>query len=543
MTLTKNEINRILETLPVGFYAKTKINVECVDGSQSYYDESAEKIVVGVDTINMGLAKVADDFDTAVAVRTVFYHEVSHLILTPISLIKNPRYYSSMLADKIAYYLNISLSSQEAFDLINIVEDERIESALRNFYLNTNFRWFVTQQYNGQPFVTAQDIFYAAVRFRMGDEKILKAVSDLIIKFKWFTRDSYVINRDNNRIEISEYIADIAKLYVMCVQKNNENQQQKNNSTNNNKEQNKNNTNQQQKENNMSEPSSENQCNDSQTDDGSDVDDEIEDISEDDAENKSNNINQDNPDNMDNCHPDEAMSSDEIIELAAKIFDKFQNFEMTNEFRRIFKQFKTRGNVGGHTNAYSGVIDPRNAARKDYRYFTRINTENNGGAGKLHLNLWIDCSGSYSSNELITNQIIKALEIVERENKIFTFDVMDINDGVNIHPKNKRYIKASGGNCLCEAMDTTFKAMQKPDARNYNIVLYDGIAYRSGEQKMFSAWNHDNVFIISDTDNERPIKANCKKAKTMFVHWSCGKSYATLLGEKIYSILRVGFGA
>ena len=62
MILTKNEINRILETLPVGYYAKTKINVECVDGSQSYYDESAEKIVVGVDTINMGLKNVSEDF-------------------------------------------------------------------------------------------------------------------------------------------------------------------------------------------------------------------------------------------------------------------------------------------------------------------------------------------------------------------------------------------------------------------------------------------------------------------------------------------------
>lgn len=523
MVLTKNEINRILETLPVGFYAKTKINVECVDGSQSYYDESAEKIVVGVDTINMGLAKVAEDFDTEVAVRTVFYHEVSHLILTPYVLVKSPSYYSRDLANRIFAHAGHSLSENDAFSLINITEDERIESALRNYYMNTNFRWFVTQQYSGEPLVEPKDIFYAALRFRIGSEDILKAVSELIIKYKKFTRDNGTFLDEQGWHYVTDYIADIANLYIMCIT---ESEKQKKDNQDSDTKDNKDSS-ETQDNNHPEQPKA-----DKSHDDDNDSND-----SSDDSDERINGC------EYSKCNSEEQLTDEDAENLFSAVFDGLKNAAMINEFRRIFKQFKTRGNVGGHTNAYSGVINPRNAGRSDYRYFTRTNTENNGGAGKLHLNLWIDCSGSYSSNQYVTNQIIKALEIVERENRVFSFDVMDINMGVHVHDKNNRYIRTEGGNYLSYEMDAKFKAMQKPDARNYNIVLYDGMAYQSGEQKLFGAWNHDNVYIISDTDNEKPIRANCKKAKTLFVSWGCGKSYAQILEEKIYNILRVGFGA
>ena len=534
MVLTKNEINRILETLPVGFYAKTKINVECADGSMSYFDESAEKIVVGVDTINLGLKKVANGFDTTIAVRTVFYHEISHLILTPHAMTLHPEYYAGELVGKIRRYTNKELTTKEAFDLINITEDERIESALRNYYMNTNFRWFVTQQYSGEPLVEPKDIFYAALRFRIGSESILKAVSELIIKYKKFTRDNWNIMTEGGWLDLGAYITDIAHLYEMCVRESEEqkkdNQNKKDDSDNNQSEKLKSDENQNGTGNSAGK-------NDEQSDE------EPEETAAPDKASNEPGCQDGNGDRPTEFDPAEQLDYEDAEQLFAKAFDSLRNNEMINEFRRIFKQFKTRGNVGGHTNAYSGVINPRNAARSDYRYFTRTNTENNGGAGKLHLNLWIDCSGSYSSNEMVTNQIIKALEIVEHENKIFSFDVMDINQGVHVHEKNKRYIETHGGNYLTYEMDTKFKAMQKADARNYNIVLYDGMAYQSGQQKLFGAWNHDNVFIISDSDNEKPIRANCKKAKMLFVHWGCGKSYAQMLEEKIYNILRVGFGA
>lgn len=539
MRLTKNEINRILETLPVGFYAKTKINVECIEGLQSYYDESSEKIVVGVDTINLGLKKVSEDFDTSVAVRTVFYHEVSHLILTPYTLIKNASYYSRELLNRIYLITKQHIEENIAFDLINIAEDERIESALRNYYINTDFRWFVTQQYSGDPLIDPKDIFYAAVRFRIGSENILKAVSDLVIKYKKFTRNNSSIACEDNWYSIGDYMADIANLYALCIA---ESENQKKDNQNNNIEYNK----------DISNPQEDRQSEQTEPDESQSNIYNNKDNKLNNDQNDTSSVENDEANNGDGhgsgrkyseLNSEEQLSPEDAEKLFSDIFDGLKNTKMINEFRRIFKQFKTRGNVGGHTNAYSGVINPRNIGNKDYKYFTRTNTENNGGAGKLHLNLWIDCSGSYSSNEKVTNQIIKALEIVERENRVFSFDVMDINMGVHIHDKNNRYIRTGGGNYLSYEMHEKFITMQKPDARNYNIVLYDGMAYRSGEHKLFSAWNHDNVYIISDTDNEKPIRANCKKAKTLFVHQYYDKTYARILEEKIYNILRAGFGA
>ena len=570
MKLTQNEVNQILKILPIGYYAKTGINVECSSGNKCYFDNSNDKIVIGYDIVNLALEKVPEDFNPEVAVRTILYHEVSHLILSSKVMVADAKHYAGIMVDHLFNH-NITISNQEAFDLINIFEDERIETIFKTYYMLTDFKWFVKSVNGTQKPTDARQYFYSVVRFRNCENtSILQMVEDLIIKYKWITRDkSSIYTSDGGWIYIKNYVKDIAELYIACTKEFNNNQKEDDNpnSSSENKPEdsnieinevnnNQNNVNELQpksedeeektKSDNNSSPSEEDKPkdkeeeaesnNDSSTPEEDDESGETEDIEE------SDNAQSEDGGTGEDYSP--ILSNEELDQLFTNTFCGKINSKMIDEFRRIFKQFKTRGNVGGHTNAYSGVINPRNIVNNDYKYFTRTNTDNNGGAGKLHLNLWIDCSGSYQSNEAVTNQIIKALEIIERENKIFSFDVIEINCGVIIKNKNDRYINANGGNTLSSKYFEAFRKMQRPDARNYNIVLYDGQAwYSKSELSNFKAWDHDNVFIIADECNAKYIKTKCKSAKTLFVNYWASKSYAEILEEKIYNILRVAFGA
>jgi len=545
MQLNKNEVNQILKTLPIGYYAKTGVDVECADGDACYFDNHSDKIVIGYDIVNHALATVDDSFDPEVAVRTILYHEVSHLILSPRYYIENTKYFTNIFASYVAEHIFINLSHPECLDLINIFEDERIESVLKNYYLRTNFKWFVKTQYHGQKPHDVRELFYYAVRYRICDDKnILDMVSSAIAEFKGFSREvSYIPEEDKT---LANYISAIANIYVACyklmmkmsAEKNNQNAQ-----------------NDEQDESDEQNNETSNVAQSMASEQGDDEDGENESTTvidcgektpDDDKQTECDGSTVEGVGEAPQSGDNETLDNESIDRLFERVFCATRNDAMATEFRRIFKQFKTRGNVGGHVNAYSGVINPRNIGNSDYKYFTRTNTENNGGAGKLHLNLWIDCSGSYTKNVVVTNQIIKALEIVERENKIFSFDVIEINWGVVVHDKNNRYITAGGGNKLDYEYFDAFRRMQKADARNYNIVLYDGVAWwNTNEVSNFKAWNHNNVFIIADEDNAKYIKTKCKAAKTLFVTsgmlWN--KSYATMLSEKIYDILRIAFGA
>lgn len=546
MKLTQNEVNQILKTLPIGYYAKTGINVECSSGNKCYFDDSHDKIVIGYDIVNLALEKVPEDFNSEVAVRTILYHEVSHLILSPKVMVIDAKRYAGIMADYLFKY-NIKISNQEAFDLINIFEDERIETIFKAYYMLTDFKWFVKSVNGTQKPTDIEQYFYSVVRFRdCENTSILQMVEDLIIKYKWMTRNkSSIYNSiDGSCLYVTNYVQDIAELYIACNKEFNNNQKEDDNS----------NSSSENKSEDLNNEVSNNQSNvnelhpeskdEEETESSNNSSTPEEDDESDEPENTEESDSAQSEDGGTGEDYSPILSNEELDQLFTSTFRGKINNKMIDEFRRIFKQFKTRGNVGGHTNAYSGVINPRNIGNNDYKYFTRTNTENNGGAGKLHLNLWIDCSGSYRSNEEVTNQIIKALEIIERENKIFSFDVIEINSGVVIKNKNDRYINANGGNTLSPKYFEAFRKMQKADSRNFNIVLYDGQAwYNKSELSNFKAWNHDNVFIIADECNAQHIKTKCKSAKTLFVNYWDSKSYAEILEEKIYNILRVAFGA
>ena len=104
MDISFGRVKEIAESLPIGFDAKEKIELIVSNDEQvSYYAPLENKIVISYSTILQALRKINDnDPYVETAVRSILYHEVSHALLTP--------------------------KSMSVTDIINIFEDERIES-------------------------------------------------------------------------------------------------------------------------------------------------------------------------------------------------------------------------------------------------------------------------------------------------------------------------------------------------------------------------------------------------------------------------------
>jgi len=541
MKLSINEVNNILKTLPIGYYAGTGVEVCCDEGNACYFDHHDNHIHIGYDIVNAALANVTDEskIDEETAVRTVLYHEVSHMVLTD--------------AYTIEHWCNRS-----DFNIMNIFEDERIETLLRNYYMRTNFKTFVKLVNNAKETdeaLTAESFFYSIVRYRKGPEQFVKMVDEIIEKSKYIKPNSGPYRTTKQGYYTSyEYIQSVLNFYKMVKEffeqnkeniekeQNQQNEENDKNNENNNEEQNSSESesnNQNAEDNNESENENTNQDRGGRYENSSDGDpDNSESTKYDDVEQS---------DDGEISNEGEMLSNEELDELFGTFFGGHKNTKMIENFKQIFKQFNKRGNVGGHSTGYSGIINPRNIARDDYKYFDRVANTNNNGAAAMHLNLWIDVSGSYKCNETTTNQIIYALEAVEKENKVFSFDVIAVSHGHKILEKTKRYITAGGCNYLDTQLDSDFKKMQKPNARNYNIVLFDGQCYTSNRDALnLRAFNHDNVFIISDQENFSALNRYCKKPHKVYQASRCSekyKSYSEMLEEKINDVLRVAFGA
>lgn len=98
-------------------------------------------------------------------------------------------------------------------------------------------------------------------------------------------------------------------------------------------------------------------------------------------------------------------------------------------------------------NTYSGVFDPRSVIRDDYKWFVQQNRQGNVKQfSKIKLNLFIDNSGSFHSNETIVNQLLFALKKLEQQEPNFTFDLITMNTRFELKKKNKRELHCGGGN-------------------------------------------------------------------------------------------------
>lgn len=468
MTISKINVQNIFNTLPIGYYLGRNIPCTIEDTDTAYFDPANDRIVIGYNLIANALKNVDETVvDVESVIRGVLYHEISHTILTPQNL---------KTKDTTTYN-----------DIINIFEDERIETLMKNYYMNVDFKNNlyiinnVTEDDLRAP-KTAKQAFYDLVRFHIGETYWLDKVQNIISKYS-------SINSATKSV-VKDYRNDIIDLYKKFTKSFKEKEINNNNSS-------------------SSNPSV-NGCTHSDT-----------------LSNNSSNIIKSSIDsNGDNEYniPD----ADNHIKNAIKnSINRYYDADCYNQLNEIItNKLKQKSSSGKAISSYSGRFNPRSVVREDYKWWIQQNRAGHiQHYSKVHFNLFIDNSGSFSSNDNKMNTFIRTLEKIK--NEAFSFDIITINTAIDEWPDSHRIFVSNGGNCLTDSIAAVIKRHKKPNTNTYNIVLFDGDAHtddpcgRTDGTDPFRHFDGDRTIIISDITNNRYIKKSIKKAKVVYTNKYC----------------------
>ena len=191
MKVSFETVNSIYKTLPTGYYLGRKINHTLSEtSSMTAYNPFEDAIIVSYPTIARMIEQADSDrinetYGIDSVIRGLLYHEVSHAILT---------------SKELCGFAH----TKKEHDIVNIVEDERIETLLATFFLKVDFKRNIVllNNYRGKAPVSAWDAFYQLVRYHKGEEKWIKALKNLIITYKNLnaTSDRYACERYHNAI-------------------------------------------------------------------------------------------------------------------------------------------------------------------------------------------------------------------------------------------------------------------------------------------------------------------------------------------------------
>lgn len=501
MKITFNEIEKILKTLPIGYYLKRNVDVALdPDTECSYYVPMEDAIRISFKQLEGAFESVKKTKNVEKIVRGMLYHEVSHAFITP----KNLRMTSWM----------------------NTFEDERIESVLRHYYLNTNFRELVklVNNFKDEKPANAKQAFYQLVRYRVGDKDWLKRLHELIQKYR-------TLNRRSEYYDVWEYEKDVRNFYENFMTWYEMNHPELDEIKS-----------QPEVPSASSCESDESSESATESDESDDESDEETDETTDDESNEENDEAV-NLESDEESESDESLSSKEIDNLMSDALNELVDKEMIESVQQILQRIsKSTSKNGSAINAYSGVFDPRSVVRDDYKYFVQQNRIGHIKAfSKVHLNLFIDRSGSFRSSQDTVNKLLYSLRLFENSNPNFTFDLVTCGMGERLETKKDRIMECRGGNKLDHNAFDLFKKLQFAGQTNYNIVLFDGDAFSdysyketAEAQKNFGAFNASNVTIISDYDNKDAIEKYACSAKKIFTY-----DYANELCKNVMNALQM----
>lgn len=482
--MTYNEINQVLNTLPIGYYCGRRVNVSLdKDAEMSGFNLFEDKIVISYPQVEAALGDLEVNETT---VRTALYHELSHAILTPLCMAPTPER--------------------------NIFEDERIETILDGYYYDTDFKrtkYLINGEEPGnvsEP-QNAIQAFYHLVRYRIGEEKWLRRVENIIKK-------NASLDRESSRYATRLYCEAIDQLYEDFKQefykKNPEKVQNEKNGL------------------------------------GSKGDKHIAGKPQSAAAGEKEGIESGNGE----CQGDVDVEGDPFHGRMSdakfrSVQSKFRktiaelHLDCEKSIETIINNFHKKTNSGNGTTGYSGVFNPRRAGDEDYRFFDRaIAAVGSNKFGSCHLNLFIDRSGSFRDDQNKVNALIKILTHIEKANPNFSLDICTIGMTNKLAETiQERELCCGGGNDIPHDIFDIWRKLQKPNTLNYNIVLFDGDAFSDGnEYKNFSAFNHSNCTIVTDRDNKRYADRYINAARVVYT-----EEYVKDFEENIIAALQRAF--
>lgn len=455
MVYSKTEVEKVIKTLPISYYAFKEMPVQLTDENRTYINLTTCAINISYPMIRKAMEdaeRKGVEMDTESVCRALLYHEVSHALLTPMDMKNNPAFY-------------------------NVFEDERIETVLYNYYINVDFKANVKHICGwDKPYEprNADEAFFQTVRFRYGKLEHLKRVEQIIEKYTFI--NSSCAHADGNTL--SNYEKSIKVLYEDIVKDFEEEEKKKEERI---------------------------------TDECSSFEDK--DVVSSRIEEAVRRI---------NSKFGVGELKDAYLKDKQDIQKKFAN-SYYDYFYPLFYGYNKRSSGGSAFQAYSGVLNPRNAARDDYRYFDRMAQEKgNNRYGSMNLNLFIDTSGSFCGHQPQVNGLLEALERLENRFKFFTFELITCNVGEQLKRHDERRIGCAGGNWLDKGVMPIWRKVQKLNTSNYNIVLFDGDAYTDKRilntpAAPMTVFDYSNVILITDPSNEEEAK-KCRRAKVVISH-------------------------
>lgn len=493
MQVTYNQVKKILDTLPIGYYLGHSIPPVKLskESDSTYINQITEEITVSFQNVQTMLQNAPDDIDVESVVRGLLYHEVSHAVLTPVMTFKEDVDIPYVSYDnsthelftilKRDYYkkFNCKIPLTIPKDIINIVEDERIETLLKDYYLNVDFRKNVVLL-NGitdpEKELENADLFkrlFLVCRYHVGTQAELNSLTNSILYGKNITNQT----REG---KIRCYLDDIESFAITVL----------------------NNVKVPTQQDSQQQPDNKGTKDDQQTDTPSPF--EINDLFKD--------------------NPDMKRDPGEIRDELKKASTNQEAANCADRLNRIITAAmnKRKMRSGAHT-SYAGNIDPRLCANNDYRWFTKKSTTGNGKRfDKININLFCDNSGSFYSDEDNLNGLIVTLLKLAEQNRDLTVTTTHINKSIRRGTKEDMFVHCKGGTELDDSIKTIYPSLQKPNATNWNVVVFDGYC---NKPENFSVFNHPNVIMVVDNSNRPTIETYCPQTRSKIITGDYAKEF------------------
>lgn len=511
MEVKNFQIENVLKRIPTGYYFGKNISVVLSETSQdSYCNLDGPRIVISLMRINQVLSRIDEDYSEEVIekiLRTVVYHEVSHALLTPISLFDS---IDKVIANHNYKESDVYYTGSDLRDIVNIVEDERIERITKDYFKGIDYKWLVeiSNPHSIEEETSIINLWFFFIRFNELPSYIDDPAAVRFLNYKRsvmtydtlgkFDRscDYYVKQVSYNFKYFKDLIADKIPDKKTSQESDDQNSQTSQVS---------------QKSQNSDDPGRQNNDN-SRTCGGS----------------GSEFTGQDHDDKDKlpefSCLQDlldyesKMATRKSLTDLFRSVVDVEYCCADKSISRRIQEVLKISNKVSarssGATNSYSGVFNPRSAARDDCKYFLHNNSTGNAKLfNKIKLNLFIDRSNSFSRSAPDVNIILKSLFDLKRINPRFSFSLTTIGIGETVCDLDhfSRFI-CYDGTFLDKEIFDIFNKVQDSRASNINLVLIDGDAWWSrcystetDYKKNIGAFNHRNTTIITDRSNHKAV--------------------------------------
>lgn len=538
MKVKNFQIENILKRIPTGYYFGKNISVVLSETSQdSYCNLDGPRIVISLMRINQILNKIDEDYSEEVIekiLRTLVYHEVSHALLTPIRIFDSINYVVNNYKEDDKYYTEDDLT-----DIVNIVEDERVERITKNYFKGIDYKWLVEIS-NPRSVEEETNIFNLWFLFIRCNElpsyidgasevSVLRSMRYHMIyctTFDKFDRNCYyyveMISR--NFKYFKDLIAD-----KIPEEKTFRDNDELNIKTSQVSQKSKDSDNPVRKNSNEFINNSEDKMPGSQN---FDINDKLPEFS---------------------CLQD-LLDYENAVAARKSLTDSFRRVvdveyccddkSISRKIQEVLKiSNKVSARSSGATNSYSGVFSPRNAARDDCKYFLHDNFTGNAKLfNKIKLNLFIDRSNSFSRSEPDVNIILKSLFDLKRVNPRFSFSLTTIGIGETVCDLDhfSRFI-CYDGTFLDKEIFEIFNKVQDSRASNINLVLIDGYAWWSRRhstekdyEKNIGAFNHRSTTIITDISNHGAVTEYAPLAHEIVCH----ADYPRFLVDNVVKSLR-----